>query len=70
MDGSPALLVSALASFCAVAMISLAGLRAWHGWVALRREQLLSRRPGGGIDLDALRTRVKRLEAIASGLDG
>jgi hypothetical protein len=70
MEPVPALLVCALASLVAVAMLSVAGLRAWRGWVELRRAELLSGRSGGGLDVDGLRARVKRLEAIASGLDG
>jgi hypothetical protein len=70
MDDAAALLVYALASLAAVAMLSLAGLRAWHGWLALRRAQLLHVGASGGVDVGALRARVKRLEAIASGLDG
>ncbi|HMC92314.1 MAG TPA: hypothetical protein VKI45_07615 [Allosphingosinicella sp.] len=69
MDGAPGLLVYALSSLLAVAMLSGAALWAWRGWIDLRRTQLLSRQASGGIDVPALRARVKRLEAIASGLD-
>jgi hypothetical protein len=70
MDGATALLLYAASALGAVTMLSLAGLRAWRGWLELRRAQLLSGRGGGGLDVGALRARVKRLEAIASGLDG
>jgi hypothetical protein len=70
MDGAAGLLVYALVALAAVTMVSLAGLRAWRGWLELRRAQLLAGRPSGGLDVTALRARVKRLEAIASGLDG
>jgi hypothetical protein len=70
MDGAPGLLVYALVALAAVTMVSLAALRAWRGWLELRRAQLLSGGASGGPDVGALRARVKRLEAIASGLDG
>ena len=69
MDGTADLLVYALAALAGVAMLSLAALRAWRGWLELRRAQLLSQ-SGGRVDVGVLRARVKRLEAIASGLDG
>lgn len=71
MDGAASLLLYALVALGVLTMLSLAGLRAWRGWLELRREQLLAGAPGAGArDLPALRARVKRLEAIASGLDG
>jgi hypothetical protein len=72
MDGGPALLIVALAGLAVVAMVSVAGLAAWRGWLALRSAQLAQGggATGGHIDVAALRSRVKRLEAIASGLDG
>jgi hypothetical protein len=69
MDGAASLLVYALSSLLAVAMISGGALWAWRGWIDLRRTQLLSGQTGGGTDVQALRARVKRLETIASGLD-
>jgi len=69
MDGSAALLVYAFAALGAVAMLSLAALRAWRGWLELRRAQLGAGGGGSGVDVGALRARVRRLEAIASGLD-
>jgi hypothetical protein len=70
MEGAADLLVYALAGLAAVAMLSLAGLRAWRGWLELRRAQLLDGGARAGLDVGGLRARVKRLEAIASGLDG
>ena len=68
---APDLLVYALASLAAVALLSLAGLRAWRGWLELRRTELTSGGAGARTpDLAGLRARVKRLEAIASGLEG
>jgi hypothetical protein len=70
MDGATSLLLYAASALAAVTMLSLAGLRAWRGWLELRRAQLFSGSGGSGLDLRTLRARVKRLEAIASGLDG
>jgi hypothetical protein len=71
MDADAALLVESLASFAAVALLSLAGLRAWRGWLALRRETLAAAADGDRKpDLAALRARVRRLEAIATGTGG
>lgn len=70
-DGGASLLILALASLAAVAMLSLAALRAWRGWLDLRRAAIASgRAPGAPIDIGTLRARVRRLEAIASGVDG
>lgn len=66
---------------CATALIitvclCLTVLRAWNGWLDLRRTQLISGSGGTGngdmasrIELAAVRERLKRLEAIASGVD-
>jgi hypothetical protein len=69
MDAAPALLAFACTALVGVTMLSVAGLRAWRGWLELRRAQLLAG-DGSPLDVGALRKRVKRLEAIASGLDG
>jgi hypothetical protein len=57
----------------AVGFASAALLKAWHGWLELRRVELTrgggTRRPGGRLEVADLRERVKRLEAIASGAD-
>jgi hypothetical protein len=59
----------------AVAMLSLAFLKAWNGWLELRRIELGG---GGGrparaapprLELADLKDRVRRLEAIANGVE-
>ena len=55
---------------------SLAGLKAWNGWLELKRLEL-SHEAGdrglppatGRIELADLRERVRKLEAIAAGID-
>lgn len=55
-------------------MTSVAALRAWGGWLEVKRLELSQgfggRRPSpAGGELRRLRERVRRLEAIASGTD-
>lgn len=62
-------LAFAAAFLGAAAVTSLALLRGWRGWLALKRLELTrpKSQAGGRIDLAALRERVRRLEAIADG---
>ncbi len=60
----------------AIGLLSAALLKAWHGWLELRRTELDSHRAGSPgkssgarPELADLRARVRRLEAIASGGD-
>ncbi len=59
-------------------ILAAAGLRAWRGWLELRRLELASHtgaeaqaKPDVGvrIELAAVRERLKKLEAIASGVE-
>jgi hypothetical protein len=58
----------------AVGLASGALLKAWFGWLELRRTELEARSggkaPKARPELAELRARVRRLEAIASGGDG
>jgi hypothetical protein len=60
----------------AVGLASGALLKAWFGWLELRRIEIEARggrrgkRPGARPELADLRARVRRLEAIASGAEG
>lgn len=51
-------------------------LKGWRGWLDLKRLELASRGPGadlaptgGRIEIADLRERVRKLEAIAAGID-
>ncbi|MGA9581229.1 MAG: hypothetical protein WBR13_04590 [Allosphingosinicella sp.] len=73
----PASLAALSASgLLAVGLASGALLKAWHGWLELRRTQIARRAGGAGKasgarpELDELKARVRRLEAIASGGEG
>ncbi len=69
MTEPAALLTLASTGTVAVAALSAAGLRAWNGWLELRRDQggTMSARPATGREIAELRARVKHLEAIAEG---
>ena len=71
-------LVTALSALAALTLLVFATLRGWQGWLALRHREIELRAapdgPGQGhaasrIDLADLRERVRRLEAIAAGVD-
>lgn len=56
------------------AMLCLAGLRAWRGWLELRRLEMGRGSEQGDdvgvrIELAAVKERLKKLEAIASGVE-
>lgn len=60
----------------AIGLTSAALLKAWHGWLEVRRIELEARGGGGRKgsparpELADLRARVRRLERIASGSEG
>ncbi len=75
------LVVMSASSIVAIAMLGMVWAWSWKGWLELKRHQLGT--PGGQNDNDAmpapqvgnrieladLRERVKKLEAIAAGVD-
>ena len=75
--GDPGTLVAILAAaVVALAMLSLAALKGWDGWLELRRIELGQSGRGAPLspaaarlELADLRERVKRLEAIANGAE-
>jgi len=68
-------------SLAAIAIVAFAMLRGWQGWLTLKEHELERsvaphREPEGGsaigaarIELSDLKERIKKLEAIASGVD-
>lgn len=69
-------LIIAGASVAIAFMLCGACLWAWRGWLDFRRLELASRQAGGAaedigvrIELTAVRERLKKLEAIASGVE-
>jgi len=76
---TPALVFAATA-LAITAMLCLAATRAWRGWLELRRLEIASRAAppdaeaaedgiGVRIELADVRERLKKLEAIASGVE-
>jgi hypothetical protein len=68
--------VLAASIIAALAGASLAGLKAWNGWLELKRFELTHEAgerglppATGRIELADLRERVRKLEAIAAGID-
>lgn len=74
----PYALIPAAAAIFVTAILCFAALRAWRGWLELKRAELDLRHDGAAageadvgvrIELAAVKERVKKLEAIASGVD-
>ena len=60
----------------ALGLASIAALKGWNSWLEFKRLELASHsgvaelpRTGGRIELADLRERVRKLEAIAAGID-
>lgn len=70
-------LIVAGAMLAGLAMLCLAGLRAWRGWLELRRYEIHADRSvpdassGSGVRIEMadLKERLRKLEAIATGVD-
>ena len=75
-------LILAAAALAGLVVVAIAGLKAWRDWLAIRRLEVegaldAPRRPSGAppsppgarIELADLRERVRKLEAIAAGVD-
>jgi hypothetical protein len=71
-------LIWAGGALAAISILCFSGLRAWRGWLELRREELVARgedqeqaRPemGARIEMADVRERLRKLEAIARGVD-
>jgi hypothetical protein len=72
-------LIWAAAACLVTAMLSHAGLKAWRGWLDLRRFEIAQARsgtrdapeptPAVRIEMADLKERLRKLEAIATGVD-
>jgi len=71
-------LVMASAALAGVTILTLAGLRGWRDWLALKQQQLRqdaeARAPAqptttARIEIADLKERIRKLEAIAAGVD-
>jgi hypothetical protein len=72
------ILITAGAVLAAIAMLCLAGLTAWRGWLDLKRHEIAAARadaqapePSSGVRIEManLKERLRKLEAIATGVD-
>jgi Spy/CpxP family protein refolding chaperone len=66
--------VLAAATLVAIAILARTALTAWNGWLDLQRQQLARPAEGTGnalgmIDLSDIKERLRKLEAIAAGVD-
>ena len=69
-------LIIAATALAVTMMLCITTMRAWRGWLDYKRLELASRGVAGGkeevgvrIELAAVRERLKKLEAIASGVE-
>lgn len=71
-------ILTAASGLLAVAIIAIAALRGWQGWLSLKTRELEMHRPeiegGSGtgmarIEIADLKERIRKLEAIAAGVD-
>ncbi len=62
-----ALLPLALLLTLAIALVSAAGLRAWRQWLEVKRLEIAGGTPR--TELGELRRRIRRLEALANGVE-
>lgn len=72
MDSVQTSLILAAMGLAALGAILMAGLRAWQGWLDLKRAELGRKAGPAGeerIEIAELKVRVRQLEAIASCVD-
>jgi len=69
-------LLIALSGVTGIAILTFGGLRGWRGWLELKRAELErtsdDTRPlaaGARIEIANLKERIRKLEAIAAGVD-
>jgi hypothetical protein len=70
------IIVLAFAALAGLAMLTVATLRGWRGWLDLKRVELQHARAdmappsaGSRIEIADLKERIRKLEAIAAGVD-
>lgn len=71
-------LILALTALAGLCFVTVMAARAWNEWISLKRAELVADRglapdvvphAGNRIEVADLKERVRRLEAIASGID-
>jgi len=76
MDNTGLILMLSATALIAIALVSMVGLKGFTAWIELKRAEiehsrLPERTPGAGsrIELADLKERIRKLEAIAAGVD-
>lgn len=77
MSDPSTLLILTASGAAGLCLASAAALKGWQGWLDLKRAELMGRAceepripsPAARIELADLKERVRRLEAIASGIE-
>jgi hypothetical protein len=66
-------IIVALATLAGIAILAMTALGGWREWIALKRAELDraqgSNAAGSRIEIADLRERIRKLEAIAAGVD-
>lgn len=71
-------ITAATAALAGLAMVTAAALSGWRGWLALKTQELAGRRDAdhpvapnasARIEIADLRERIRKLEAIAAGVE-
>lgn len=68
-------LIMAAATLAGLAMLTFAGLSGFRGWLELKRQQTAGERGAGSpsagarIEIADLKERIRKLEAIAAGVE-
>ena len=72
-DAAATLLTLSSATLITLGIVSAAALRGWNGWLDVKRMECAEGRPkrptSAPTEIRDLRERVRKLEAIASGVD-
>lgn len=69
------ILIIALSGLLALVIVAVASLRGWDGWLTLKRAELVRPNPdapppaSARIEVADLKERIRKLEAIAAGVD-
>jgi hypothetical protein len=76
MNDPVIILTIAASTLVGLAMLSTAGLRGWRGWLDLKRLEIQQHQvdtsaptAGSRIEIADLKERIRKLEAIAAGVD-
>jgi hypothetical protein len=76
MENTTLYLTFASTALIAIAMLSIVGLKGFTGWLELKKTELESARTpapasgtGNRIEIADLKERIRKLEAIAAGVD-